>query len=219
METNEREQKVLGYYGLTNLLKDLIRKGWLDWNVSRERIESVAEHVYGAQQLAIAMQNIYHYNIDLYKVIFMLAVHELEETKIKDLTYRDISREEKRIMGHQAVQEIIEAYGLKQSIEELIFEFDERKTDEAKFSYMCDKLECDLQSKLYDEEGCVDLDNPDNLPIDKERVARLKKEGKSWSDMWMEFGREHVPFDRNFRSVSEYAQKNNLHILRKVPKK
>ena len=40
-----------------------IRTGWKDWNVKRERIESVAEHVYGVQMLAIAMKHEFEYDI------------------------------------------------------------------------------------------------------------------------------------------------------------
>ena len=29
----------------------------------------------------------------------------------------------------------------------------------------------------------------------------------------MEFGREHYAYDKNFRSVSEYAEKKDLHKL------
>ena len=47
----------------------------------------------------------------------------------------------------------------KETMIELILEFDEGVTDEAKFAFFCDKLECDLQSKLYDEENCVDLNH------------------------------------------------------------
>lgn len=42
----KKEQKVLNYYVICNRLKDVIRTGWKDWNVKRERIESVAEHIY-----------------------------------------------------------------------------------------------------------------------------------------------------------------------------
>ncbi len=51
----KKEQKVLNYYVICNRLKDVIRTGWKDWNVKRERIESVAEHIYSVQMLAIAM--------------------------------------------------------------------------------------------------------------------------------------------------------------------
>ena len=209
----EKCERVLGYYVLCNKLKELLRKGWLDWHVSKERIESVAEHIYSTQQLAIIMQNVYYYNIDLQKVIMMLAVHELEETIITDLTQFDISREEKVKIGHEAVKKIVDTFGLKDSIEELILEFDERKTDEARFAYMCDKLECDLQCKLYDEENLVDLSRQDNKALDNNRVEKLLKEGKSWSEMWMSFGRDTYPYDKNFKNVSEYAEKNNLHSL------
>ena len=49
-------------------------------------------------------------------------------------------------------------------IKDIIYEFDEGITEEAKFAYHCDKLECDLQSKLYDEE--VWFDGNLRIPVD-----------------------------------------------------
>ena len=46
------KENVIKYYVLCNRLKNIIRKGWLDWNINRDRIESVAEHVYGTLMLA-----------------------------------------------------------------------------------------------------------------------------------------------------------------------
>lgn len=40
-----KEQNVLNYYVVCNKLKNVIRTGWKDWKVKRERIESVAEHI------------------------------------------------------------------------------------------------------------------------------------------------------------------------------
>ena len=34
-----KEEKVINYYVLCNKLKNVIRTGWLDWKVKRERIE------------------------------------------------------------------------------------------------------------------------------------------------------------------------------------
>ena len=81
-----KEERVLNYYVLCNKLKDVIRTGWKTWNVKRDRLESVAEHIYGVQMLALAMKSEYSYDIDIMKVILMLAVHELGETVIGDLT-------------------------------------------------------------------------------------------------------------------------------------
>ena len=90
-----KEQNVINYYVLCNKLKNVIRTGWKDWNVQRDRIESVAEHIYGVQMLAIAMHSEFEYDIDIEKVIFMLAIHEIGETVIGDLTQFQISKQEK----------------------------------------------------------------------------------------------------------------------------
>jgi putative hydrolase of HD superfamily len=66
-----KEKNVINYYVLCNKLKNVIRTGWLDWNVQRDRVESIAEHIFGVQMLAIAMKSEYEYDIDLTKVIFM----------------------------------------------------------------------------------------------------------------------------------------------------
>lgn len=87
-----KEQDVINYYVLCNKLKNVIRTGWLDWKVQRNRLESIAEHIYGVQMLAIAMKSVYQYDIDIMKVIYMLAIHELGETIIGDLTQFQISK-------------------------------------------------------------------------------------------------------------------------------
>jgi putative hydrolase of HD superfamily len=73
----KKEEKVINYYVLCNKLKNVIRTGWKDWSVQRERLESVAEHIFGVQMLAIAMKSEYNYNVDILKVIMMIAIHEL----------------------------------------------------------------------------------------------------------------------------------------------
>ena len=119
-------------------------------NVKRDRIESVAEHIFGVQMLAIAMKSEYGYDIDIMKVIYMLAIHELGETVIGDLTRFQISKEEKEKIEHEAVHNILSTMLDGDKIEELFLEFDAHETPEALFEYQCDKLECDIQSKLYD---------------------------------------------------------------------
>ena len=64
-----KAQSVVQFYVLCNHLKNLIRRGWKVWNVKRERIESVAEHIFGVQSLAIAIWSQYSYNIDIKKAI------------------------------------------------------------------------------------------------------------------------------------------------------
>lgn len=211
-----KEQNVINYYVTCNKLKNVIRTGWQDWNVKRERIESVAEHVYGVQMLAIAMKSEYQYDIDIMKVIFMIAIHELGESVIGDITMFQISNEEKEAIEHEAVHNILGGLLDGEEIEALFLESDEHKTKEAIFAYQCDKLECDLQSKLYDEEGCVDLNNQENNKNAQDPKVKelLEKEG-SWSKMWLKFGQDKYPYDDNFMAVSNYAINNNLKKVKK----
>ena len=204
-----KEANVINYYVLCNKLKNVIRTGWKDWNVKRDRIESVAEHIYGVQMLALAMKSEYLYDIDIMKVIYMLAIHELGETIIGDLTHFQISKEEKIKIERDAVHNILSSLIDKEKIEKLFIEFDSKETKEAIFAYQCDKLECDIQCKLYDLEKCVDLKHQENnKTIKNKEVKELLDKGASWSDMWLEYGRKKYNYDKNFSAVSLYVENN-----------
>ena len=204
-----KESNVVDYYLLCNKLKNVIRTGWENWHVNSERIESVAEHIYGVQMLAIAMKSEYQYDVDIYKVIFMLAIHELGETVIGDLTQFQINDKEKENLEHEAVHNILKGLIDGETIEKLFLEFDQHETKEAIFAYQCDKLECDIQSKLYDE--YVDLNNQEgNTVVNNPFVKEILNEGGTFSDMWIKFGQRKYPYDENFISVSEYVLKNKI---------
>jgi len=206
-----KEESVINYYVLCNKLKDIIRTGWKDWNVRKERLESIAEHIYGVQMLAIAMKSEYEYDIDIMKVIMMLAVHELGETVIGDLTMFQISKEEKEKLEHEAVSKILRGLLDGEEIEKLFLEFDEHKTKESMFAYQCDKLECDLQCKIYGEENLVDLNDQErNNTMNHPLVQELLNKGESWSTMWLKFGQTIYPYDENFKAVSNYAIEHNI---------
>ena len=203
-----RASNVIEFYIICNKLKTLIRKGWQVWDVQADRLESVAEHIYSTQMLAIAMYSEYNYKIDLYKVIVMLAVHEMEECIIKDKVYYEITPEEKLEQGHKAIKKILSPLEIGASIESIILEFDEKKTNEAKFAYFCDKLECDLQCKLYDLNGYVDVDDVDAITkVHDPKVKELLDSGASWSDMWLSFSENSYGYDKNFLKVSKEARK------------
>lgn len=205
-----KEKNVINYYVLCNKLKNTIRTGWKDWNVKCDRLESVAEHIYGVQMLALAMKSEYEYDIDIMKVIYMLAIHELGETIIGDLTHFQISKEEKIKIEHKAVHDILSNLLDGEKIKELFLEFDEHKTKESIFAYQCDKLECDLQCKMYDEEGYVDLNDQDNNKTINDDVKKLLDSTNSWSSMWLKYGQDKYKYDKNFLSVSNYALNNKI---------
>ena len=206
-----KEERVINYYVLCNKLKHVIRTGWKDWNVEVDRLESVAEHIYGTQMLAIAMKSEYNYDIDIMKVIYMLAIHELGETIIGDLTQFQILKKDKIKIEREAVHKILSNLLDGEKIEELFLEFDERSTKEALFAHFCDKLECDIQARLYDEDGCVDLNKQEgNDTYNHPDVQKLLNKGYSFSKMWLTFGQQKYNYDDNFMKVSEYAKNNKI---------
>ncbi len=208
---NNKIKDVMSFYALCSKLKDTIRKGPLTWNANRERIESVAEHIYGVQMLAISIYYQFGYKLDLNKVIYMLAIHELEEIVIGDLAFFQISSKEKEIEGIKACEEILKDIIGKEEILSLINEFNKRETKEAKFAYHCDKLECDLQVKLYDQENCFDITNQPNNPIyDNPTIKELLNKEKKLSNAWIEFDRSKYVDDPVFIEIINYLKNNEI---------
>ncbi len=201
-----KSENVINYYVLCNKLKNITRTGWKNWNVEKERLESVAEHIYGVQMLALAIYSEYKCDIDISKVILMLSIHELGEIKIGDLTQFQISKEEKAKLEYEAVKDVASSLLIKDELIDLFLEFESRNTKESLFAHYCDKLECDLQAKLYGEEGLVDLSHQENNKImDNDRVRSLLERGMSWEEMWLNFGQQTYNYDDNFKDVSNYA--------------
>lgn len=220
----KREENVLRFYVLCNKLKDLVRKGWQDWHVERDRLESVADHIYGTTMLAVAIKDQYEYDIDITKVIMMLAIHELEEVLINDITIFDMPKQVKKSLGREAVSQMLKDLIDKDKYHDLINEFENCETPEAKFAHMCDKLECDIQCKLYDEEGCISYDRKghvnkkhlvDNVSANHPDVVGSFNNGDNWSEMWMKFWQKYAGYDDNFMEVSNYAMNNDIAVYKK----
>ena len=208
---NSKIENTIKFYTLCSKLKDTIRKGPLTWNANRSRIESVAEHIYGVQMLAISIYYQFGYKLDLNKVIYMLAIHELEEIEIGDLAFYETTKEDKLEKGKNATDLILKDLVGKEEISKLLDEYNERKTDEAIFAYHCDKLECDVQMKLYDQEGCFDLSNQPNNPIiNLPSVKKVLDSESSISNAWIEFDRSKFEDDPVFIEIINWLKDNNI---------
>ena len=161
--------------------------------------------------LALAIYFQFSYKLDINKVIYMLAIHELEEIEIGELAFFETTREEKLINGKKATNYILKDFLGKDEISELLDEYNERKTDEAIFAYHCNKLECDIQMKLYDQEECFDLnDQPNNPIINDPNVKKVLNSEKNISNAWIEFDRSKYEDDKNFIAIIDYLKKHEI---------
>lgn len=194
----------------------LLGNGWKNWNISRDRVESVAEHIYGTCILAIAIDSEYKIEADLEKVVFMLVIHELEEIYIGDLTpFDNISIEEKRKIGKEAVEKVLDGMLKQEEYVNLTEEFNDGLTNEAKFAKICDKLECDIQSKIYCEEKCLDINKGENqVYLKEEFIKKLIKQGaNSISDLFIENDR-NIFKGKEIEEIAKYVKENDILKLR-----
>ncbi len=209
----QKLKNVCDFYALTQRLKNLIRTGWKRWNVESDRLESVAEHVYGTQMLAFSVNSEFNLGVDIEKVILMLAFHELGEVVIGDIAFIDgVSKEEKHKKEYEAVLKILEPLDDKERIINLFNEFEERKTKEAQFAYLIDKLECDLQCKYYEERGNISLSKKQAGVSEEIRKERMKKGDNSFAEMWIGYEREKNVYGSSIfaKTITDYILSNPI---------
>jgi len=180
MENISKESclKIIEFHKLCNKLKTTLRQGWVNWAVEIERVESIAEHIFGTGMLAVSILASINHSLDINKILSMLMIHETEELIIGDITPIEIDKvKSKKEMGRKAVLEIFKDFPFKSHFLSLIEEFEERKTPEAKFAYQCDKLEADLQALIYEKD--VNYNKIDKSLKTDERILGWKNEGYS----------------------------------------
>jgi putative hydrolase of HD superfamily len=209
--------EAMKFYLLAAKLKYRIRTGWDDkhWNIKGDP-ERIAEHVYGAALLAISLDSEFDLKIDLGKVLKMIAIHEIGEVKIGDITpFDNITPEEKEAMEHKAMSDMLGDLCQKEELLDLLFEFDEHKTKEANFAYLCDKIEADIQAKVYQDQGRQhDLsDQKDNVVFNNPRAQKMVKSGaKTAFDIWYLWDKNKFEDSPLFKKVLEYTKDNNTNI-------
>ncbi|MCL2037596.1 HD domain-containing protein [Candidatus Saccharibacteria bacterium] len=210
--SENKTRSILDFYVLMDKLKTTIRTGWKIWQISAPRIESVAEHVFGCQMLALAIISEYELELDLEKVILMLAVHEVGEAAVGDITPWDgMSKNEKIEIESDAVKKIM--CGLKRGdeIEQIYLEFEKGESAEARFCKQVDKLEACLQVKIYDEEGYANFDQIKSGALEIRRKEMLEKGNETLSSAWIENDIDIGKiFDKELLEITNYAKDNNI---------
>ena len=135
-------------------LKKLLRHSWL----SGGRQESVAEHTWRMSLMAITLHSKIESKVDLGHVLEMITVHDLAEIVATDLhAFKDVPKN-KHELEEKGLKEVVKDLDepTQSKIIALWQEFEDRKTDEAKFAVALDKLEVLIQhneagSNTWDE--------------------------------------------------------------------
>lgn len=218
-------EEIFKFYYLNFRLKNKVRTGWdsKHWNVKSDRIETISEHVVGTISLAMALNSEFEYDFDTDKVLKMLVIHETGETLIGDITPFDgITPENKKEIEHKAMRDALGNLKDKDNLLNLLFEFDDQETPEAKCSYYCDKIEADLQAKIYQDKGMHHSldDQKNNVVFNSSRVQQMVKDGaKDAFDIWYEYDKDIYSGDKQFpefTNILNIARANNLLYLDKV---
>lgn len=209
--TNFIKEEISDKEAYANYLKlgDKIRQGHIYWGVNADRLESVLEHIYGCLVIILGIESEYNYLVDYDKVIKMLLLHETEEIIIGDLTEWDISPEEKEKMGSQAVNSLLSNLKNGEELLKLIDEFNNQKTLESEYAKLCDKLEYDMQVKMYELEGRYDFEHyPVNVVTQSDRVQTIIQNGAtSVFDVHYEYDKSRYFAIPCMRRILEEAKK------------
>lgn len=210
-------KKAIDGYISTNPLKDTIRTGWIkNYVINRNRLESIAEHTYGVIQLAIFMYLSYpekYGKLDINKVITMLAIHDIAESFSGDKTIFEKTNEDEK-KERAIIHMIYSSFENGKIFENLYKEFDEKgdkKTPEAKFAHMCDKLEADLQATIYSEEGCADMSNLEGKPcMNSSLIKSLVEQGLTLGQVFAEYSIQRDGLDKPFTEVAQYIKTHEI---------
>lgn len=213
---DEKLENLVDFYVNALALKDIIRTGWdkEHWNVLKERLESVAEHTFSAMILAQGMHSVFDYrNIDINKVMQMLLIHDLGEKFIGDIPEFDPRKDNKKERELLAFKEIVSSLPNKEEIVDLFIEFTEMKTPESIYANLCDKLDCDINAKNYEDNGYNHLDGQEhNKAFNSAEIQAILNRGfNTVADCFIEYDATHYQIDDNFMKVLRYIQKNNLY--------
>ena len=158
-------------------LKNILRTGWIKRNVPLEYQETDTEHTMQMTSLATSIFKGYpDLQLDRKKVYEMILIHEIGEQVVGDIREGTKEHQTKYLREEQAVVNVFENIKSGDYFVNLWEEFEERKTEEATFTYQLDKIDPVLKAKILDKELGRDDLFLDFFNYEEER--KTFKEGK-----------------------------------------
>lgn len=191
-------ENVINGYSKIIELKNVFRTGWIEVGISREKIESVMDHIGGTIILALLINDTQSLNLDMSKVYEMIAINEFKKLD----NNKEISISSDAAYSKDKVEDLINSFSNGDRLKALYDEVIVGVSPEAKFVKMISKLESDIQAKYYEKIGELTLENAkkdiENYP--EELKSKLTDIVKA-SDGWLTYDAQY--YDDFFLSLSE----------------
>ncbi|HPT62671.1 MAG TPA: HD domain-containing protein [Candidatus Atribacteria bacterium] len=139
-EQNKRLEKQINFIIEIDKVKNVIRKSLL---FDGSRFENVAEHSWTVSIMAILLKEYANFKVDIGKVLFMLLIHDIVEVDAGDTFLYSDERKNAHFNEQRAAERI---FGILDPDQKKIFidtwkEYEEGKTNEAKFALVFDRLQ------------------------------------------------------------------------------
>ncbi len=143
---------ILNFLKTAANLKKIPRRGWIN-KLSMVDPESVADHSYSMAVMGMIISDLQNFNSE--KILKMILLHDLAESKIGDHTPKELPGKEKNRLENNAFQEIVKSLpdSIKSQYLQIWREYQENNSPESKIIHQIDKLEMALQAKIYQNEG------------------------------------------------------------------
>jgi len=143
---------ILNFFYTSSNLKKIPRQGWID-KLSINHPESVADHTFSMAIIGMILSDLEKYNTE--KILKMILLHDLAESITGDITPDKITNQNKILLENNTMEKIIGdmPQSLQKHYQELWEDYQNKKSEEAKFVHQLDKFEMALQAKIYSKDG------------------------------------------------------------------
>ena len=173
-----------------DILGDTERTGPLLWQIKRERLEDVKNHIFDLILITRILKKFFPPTLDYDKMIDYIICHDLPEAITGDITkFEGVSDEERKRVTNLAITYLVKRFDGILPLNTILNNYENKVDIEAKVVHMIDKVHSSTTFIKYQSEQDIDMNNPNiikelrNHPFVVQKIA----EGKDIADIFFEF--------------------------------
>lgn len=183
-------QKEVQLFMIFDILGDTERTGPHLWQIKRERLEDVKNHILDLLLIYRIIKQHLPQNLDYNKIIDYILCHDLPEAITGDITkFEGVTEEEIKRVTQLAINYLSDTFKDIIDLKTILNNYENRTDIESKVVHMIDKVHSSTTFIKYEAEQHIDYNDPNiikelrELPFVVERI----KEGKDVADIFFEF--------------------------------